>query len=294
MATERYSDRFGFPVAGELRAATERLLSATSTSTPRPLWLETISRIATSLGGEPQAVQPFVAAWRALYTVTLYLDHLQDGDPLGDSWLEELPPAQQYHLAFSVYVAAQHFLAQLDTRAIPLGRILRLQRFWAISVAQLANGQYCDLTASLPTHSAAPLDAYEQIAAQKTGTTFALAFGGVARLVTDDEAQVRALTNTGTVYGMLLQYQDDLLDRAGQEHQPETMTFSRTLLAAHPKLAARGEGAVEIFWAAICMGYAEVLDGLLAPLPVETRRIVIDLLRSSFGETAAPAETTEL
>ena len=74
---------------------------------------------------------------------------------------------------------------------------------------------------------------------------------------------------------------------------PKALELAQTLITAHPELAARGEGAVEIFWAAICMGYAEVLEGLLDPLPLETRRIVIDLLRSSFNEPAAPAETTE-
>jgi hypothetical protein len=284
-----------FPITGELQSAVSRLLSDTSASTPQPLWLEMIVRIAASLQAEPQAIAPFVAAWRALYTVTLCLDHLQDGDDLGDPWLANLPPAMQYHLAFSTYIAAQHALAQLDERAIPAPRIVRLQRFWATSVAQLASGQYRDLAVacSLPqVQGEETLNEYEQLAAQKTGATFALAFGGVALLATDDEVQIAALTTAGTVYGMLLQYQDDLIDSAAQERQPTAATLNRALLATHPALAVHRQGAVEAFWAAIYAGYAQALEGVLTPLPAETRRAFADLLRCSFGEPAAPVEAS--
>lgn len=294
MATELLLDRFTFPVAGDLQTLVSRLSGHTSSSAPQPLWSEAIVRIATSLQVEPELIAPFVAAWRALYTVTLCLDHLQDGDALGDPWLEALPTSLQYHAAFSVYIAAQHALAQLDARAIPATRIMRLQRFWATSVAQLANGQYRDLTvtlARLQAQGVPPLDAYEQIAVQKTGATFALAFGGIAILATDDEAVIAALTTAGTVYGMLLQYQDDLLDGAEQEARPATTTLSRALLATHPTLAAHGAGAVETFWAAIYASYTQAIERILTPLSAETRDAYVELLRRSF---TAPAVRVEM
>lgn len=294
MHTDHPPARSPFPIAGELQLAVDRLLSETSGSAPQPVWIETIVRIAASLQAEPRAIAPFLDAWRALYTVTLWLDHLQDGDPLGEPWLAGLAPGLQYHLAFSVYVAAQHALASLDARVIPAARIERLQRFWAASVAQLASGQYRDLTltrATLQAHGGASLDAYERLAAEKTGVTFALAFGGVALLATDDEAQIAALITAGTVYGMLLQYRDDIFDAADQEHQLETATLSRALLAAHPALAVHGLGAVHAFWAATYTSYAQALEGVLAPLPAETRHVYTHLLHHSFGDPAEAVKT---
>ncbi len=289
MGTDLHPDHSPFPFAGELQLAVDRLLTANAVSAPQPIWIETISNITTSLKAQPQAIAPFLDAWRALYTVTLCLDHLQDGDDLGDPWLEGLAPGLQYHLAFSLYIAAQHALVTLDAQIIPASRIGRLQRFWAESMAQLASGQFRDLTltrTTLQAPGAAPLDIYEQLAAQKTGTTFALAFGGAALLATDDEAQIAALITAGTIYGMLLQYRDDLFDSVDQEHQPDAMTLSRALLAAHPALAAHGPGAVHAFWDSIYSSYSQALEGVLAPLPMETQEVYTRLLHGSFGEPA--------
>lgn len=279
-------DHLLFPIPGELRTALGTLLSSTSASAPQPLWPDMIASIAETLHTPRSAIAPFLAAWSALYTVTLYLDHLQDADPLGDPRLEVLPPAIQYHLAFSTYITAQHALAALDPQAIPALRIVRLQRFWAASVAQIASGQYRDLTqtlAAIQAQGRAPLDAYEQIAAQKTGATFALAFGGAAILATDDEAVIAAVTNAGTIYGMLLQYRDDLSDAEAQEGQHAATTLSRALLAAHPTLTTHGPDAVAAFWAAITAAYAEALAAILAPLSTETRTVYANLLQRSFG-----------
>lgn len=286
-----------FPITGVLQLAVDRLLAKTDGWAPQPVWIETIGDIAASLQADPQAVAPFLDAWRTLYTVTLCLDHLQDGDALHDPWLEGLAPGLQYHLAFSLYIAAQHALSTLDAQAIPASRLGRLQRFWASSVAQLASGQYDDLTltrATLEARGAVPLDTYELLAAQKTGATFALAFGGIAILATDDEAQIAALSNAGTVYGMLLQYRDDLFDSVDQERQPEAMTLSRALLAAHPALAAHGPGAVHAFWESIYSGYAQALGEILAPLPAATRGVYTRLLHRSFGEPAVRTPTSNI
>lgn len=281
------------PVSDVLRTALDLLLGSTSTSAPEPLWLEAVVHIAETLSAEPSSIAPFVEAWRQLYVVTLVLDHVQDGDPLGDPQLEALPPPLQYHLAFSVYVAAQHALAHLDPSAIPAARITRLQRFWTASVAQIASGQYLDLTttsAAIEATDQSPLDRYEQLALQKTGATFALAFGGAALLTTDDEAQIAALTSAGSIYGMLLQYHDDLLDQELQEGQPETMTLTRALLAAHPSLAAYGPHAALAFWRSIYAAYTQALTPVLEPLPAMTRTIYMDLLRQSFGDVPASVD----
>jgi hypothetical protein len=274
-------------MSSELKAALRELLHETSASAPQPLWLDMMRRLAETLGTEIEVIGPFIEAWRTLYAVTLVLDHLQDGDPLGAGWLDAQRPAIQYHVAFSAYIAAQHALARLDAERLPAARVLRLQRFWASSVAQLASGQYLDLTQTLTaiqTQGLAPLTVYEQLAVQKTGTTFALAFGGVALLTTDDEAMITALTDFGMVYGMLLQYRDDLDDSEAQAHQTEAATFSRALLATHPQLAAWGPIATMAFWTTIYASYTQALDSILAPVSPETRALCVELLHRSFGD----------
>jgi hypothetical protein len=279
-----------FPIEGELQAALDRLLQQSEGVAPNPIWLDAIARIGTTLGADSQSSSHFLEAWRVLYTLTLYLDHLQDGDALGALWLEALAPPLQYQLAFSLYIAAQHALARLDLQDVPASRIVRLQRFWAESVARLANGQYQDLTFDLDKRQAersSPLKQYEQVAAQKTGATFALAFGGVAILATDDEIAIAALATAGTIYGMLVQYHDDLRDDADQEHQPTAPTLARALLAAHPDIVVHGQGGVHTFWATIYASYAQALERVLAPLPAETRGAFTELVQRSFGEPSA-------
>ncbi|GAB4440211.1 MAG: hypothetical protein OHK0015_35900 [Chloroflexi bacterium OHK40] len=276
-----------FPVSDELKATLDTLLYSTSASSPEPLWTEAIVRIAETLNVQRSSIAPFVEAWRRLYVTTLFLDHVQDGDPLGSPQLEALPAPLQYHLAFSIYVAAQHALVHLNSDVIPTARIARLQRFWSASVAQLLSGQYLDLTtkrAAIETPGQQSLDLYERLALQKTGATFALAFGGAATLATDDEAQIVALTNVGSAYGMLLQYHDDLMDHEVQESQPEAVTLSRALLAAYPHLATYGTRAAFAFWSSIYVAYTRALEAMLEPLPPATRSVCTELLRQSFGE----------
>lgn len=284
-----------FPIEGELQLALDRLLQESEGVAPNPIWLDAIARVGSSLDADPQSVAPFLEAWRVLYSLTLYLDHLQDDDSLDVPWFEALAPPLQYQLAFSLYIAAQHALTRLDLQAVPAARIVRLQRFWAESVARLANGQYQDLTFNAQQPSggnSSPLMQYEQLSAQKTGASFALAFGGIAILATDDEASIAALATAGTIYGMLVQYHDDLHDAVDQEHQPTAPTLSRALLAAHPDIAVLGRGGVHAFWATIYASYGQALEHVLAPLPVETRAAFAELVQQSFGEPLASVSST--
>lgn len=157
-----------FPIEGELQTALEQLLQHSDGVAPNPIWLDAIGQIGATLDADSRGIASFLEAWRLLYTLTLYLDHLQDGDPLGAPWLEALAPPLQYHLAFSLYIAAQHALAGLEPQAVSAHRIVRLQRFWATSIARLANGQYQDLTAAaadVQSPHNSPLKHYEQVAA---------------------------------------------------------------------------------------------------------------------------------
>jgi hypothetical protein len=264
-------------------AALNRLCDGSDTLAPRPAWLQAIQDLGTSLGAEAGAQARFCRSWRTLYTATLLLDHLQDGDYLGDPWLVSLPPPLQYHLAFSAYAVAQQQLADL-VHQTSLERLVRLQTLWASTVRQLAIGQFRDLTQQVAQSGhaeAEALDQYESIASQKTGAAFALALGGSAILATEDLARIDAATNAGLLFGMLLQYSDDLLDTEAQASQPATITLARALAATSDVPADLPLGA---YWQLIYAHYSTALQRMLTPLPQPAQNAVWNLLHTTFGE----------
>lgn len=266
----------------DFKTALARLCDGPESLAPLPRWRHAIEQLGAVLGATPSQLAAFTQAWSTLYSATLLLDHVQDGDDVGDAWLASLPIALQYHLAFSAYAAAQRQLYELTERIAPACGA-RLQDLWSSAVLELAVGQYHDLMALnrfLVSHPVS-LDAYERIAAQKTGAAFGLALGAVAALATDDVAQIDAATNAGLVFGMLLQYCDDLADAEVQTAQPAALTLARVWTTQEgvdaPEL---GPSAA---WGLIYAHYHQALGVILAPLPEPGRVVIQTLLYDTFG-----------
>lgn len=273
-----------------LHDAIDRLLHSPASLSPHPTWLRALHEFGNALGAPPRALDLFVDAWRRLYTATLLLDHVQDGDKLPDPWFAALAPSLQYHVAFSVYLSAQSVLAGIGPELVAASRVAGLHSLWAASVTQLAEGQYHDLTESIldpGLRGSTALDRYEEIAGQKTGASFALGLGGVARLAGDEEAPIVAATQAGLILGMLLQYRDDLLDAPGQEVSPATLTLERALRATGSD--GGGGSSPAAIWAFVYERYAEALAQSLLPLPPAARQIVQRLAVSMF--TSGSEET---
>jgi hypothetical protein len=154
-------------------------------------------------------VEPFNDAWMVLYLATSHLDHLQDNDP--DPLVEGLNPniAVRYNALISLFFFAQSMLSDTPC-SVPHERMTRLYSLWTDSVLRMGGGQHEDLCAVADTLS---LDLYQQIAQAKTGSAFTLAFGGVALLLCQHEIEIEALVAIGELYGTLIQYSDDVLDR---------------------------------------------------------------------------------
>lgn len=270
------------PVADGLNAVVAQVLDHSVVLAPPATWLSAFQQFGVSLGGDQALVQQFNTAWARLYSATLLLDHIQDGDDLGDSWLAAQPVPLQYHIAFSAYALANNELVAL-TSALPPVRGIRLHRLWSATVLQLAAGQYRDLTLYASLLEAAGLEAldrYEEVAAQKTGAAFALALGGCAETATDATALVEAATGAGLIVGMLLQYYDDLLDQAPQEAQPETVTLAR---AWAPSAGSDEALPLNDLWHLIYTRYWSALDAILAPLPAPARLAISTLVQGMFG-----------
>lgn len=258
--------------------------------TPPATWLGALERLSAALNGSEPLATRFIHAWSRLYSAMLLLDHIQDRDELGNSWLAAQPDAVRYHLAFSAYASAQHDLARL-ARDLPPARGVRLGELWSSTVLQLAIGQYRDLT--LPAEALADpqqtLDIYEELAAQKTGAAIALALGGCVSVATDDAPQINAAVNAGLLIGMLLQYYDDLLDRAEQNADPRALTLARAI-AAHLAIPV-DERSVSALWGLLYGHYAQGLRAILAALPEPAQDAIWELVGTMFGAVPAlPAD----
>lgn len=276
-----------FPAYTDLSVAVAELRTSDEALAPLPAWLHAIQQLGESMGGTPTHLARFVHVWHTLYSAILLLDHLQDHDELGASWLAALPDALQYQIALGAYAVAQHDLNDLANLIEP-ERAIRLRALWASAVLELAVGQYRDL--SLAFHvsedaQSAPLDVYETIAAQKTGAAFGLALGGAVALATAEPDQIDAATNAGVVFGMLLQYVDDLRDGEAQARHAGVFTLVLALAAQD----GEGEQAIAPMtaWTLIYAQYDQALETILAPLPEPGHAVIQHLVRSTFG--AVPA-----
>lgn len=276
-----------FPSPVDLPNACTHVYDGAATLAPLPAWLHAMQDVGRQLGGEPTQLQAFAQAWGKLYSAALFLDHLQDGDTLDDAWLATLPAPLQYHLAFSVAMLAHQELHTL-TATIAAARATRLHSLWSASVLQLAIGQYRDLTHTVqPAHAEGhdALDRYEALALLKTGAAFGLALGGSATLATDATPQIDATTQAGLIFGMLLQYRDDLHDATVQIAKPTALT----LLHAWAPYLSHGDAGhtLETAWGVIYAHYHQALGTILAPLPEPGQAVIRTLFHDSFG---APPE----
>lgn len=270
-----------------LRERVTSLLNSKEVAGPRPEWIRVIGDIVKAFGYNVLTTEPFIRSWQELYTLTLLLDHVQDGDELAPPWFAQQPQALQYHLIFSTYALAQDSVHGPYPH-IPEHRVARLLRLWSRSVTHLAEGQYRDLTETATDGiegSQSLLDSYEAIIRLKTGALFALGFGGAAVLTTDDEDCINAALGAGEIFGMLLQYGDDLLDAEAQAHQRSTITLQRALQRSLPE--GSEEGTAQLTWAFVYVAYVRSLATILAPLPASVRDAIQLLVQETFGPPPA-------
>lgn len=273
---------------GSLIGRVAALLDGPDSPKPRPEWLRVMEAIVDGLKGSRLAVEPFTMAWEGLFTLTTLLDHLQDGDELSPLWFAQLPQPQQYQLIFGAYAIRQRAVTG-PYRHVPAHRVARLQQLWSSCVEYIAEGQYRDLTETVAATVEAgqsTLDVYEAIIELKAGTLFELGFGGVAMLCTDDEAQVDAARGAGKLFGMLLQYGDDLLDSSDQQRQQSTITLQRALEGFH--LEGGHESSTQLMWAFIYTTYVRSLTSVIAPLPEAVQQAIQGLVSETFGVPPAP------
>lgn len=243
-------------------------------------WTGIISTIQHVFHGESQHITPFRIAWGFMYAVTVRLDHLQDRDPVEDPLPTDQPNAQ-YNLLFAYYVLATSVLDDLSPTDVPAHRILRVRRLWSDMVLRMASGQHRDLTANLGSVNNAFLEYYQHIAQAKTGSAFALAFGGTATLLSDDMQLITTMTLVGEIFGALVQYQDDVLDAAAQSNPTLTLASALQHTYLLSGFAAK-EHTPSAFWAYIYQAYRAQVDQLIKDVPSDVQAGILLLFADAF------------
>jgi hypothetical protein len=253
-------------------------------------WTWVIPTLQHVLHGESQHITPFLAAWGFMYAVTVRLDHLQDHDPVENP----LPIAQsnaQYNLIFAYYVLATSLLDDLSPLAIPAHRILRVRRLWSDMVLRMASGQHRDLTGTPGSVNDAFLEYYQHIAQAKTGSAFALAFGGTATLLSDDVQFITTMTLVGEIFGALVQYNDDVLDAAAQSNPTLTLPGAFQHAYSLSGLAANTHTA-PAFWAYIYQAYRAHISQLIKDVPSDVQAGILLLFADAFEHPRLGDATT--
>lgn len=242
------------------------------------LWGWVIPAVQATLGGIDLDIEPFAVAWTLMHAAIIRLDRLQDGDPNGELLPMVGNTAAQYNSLLSYYVLASSMLDNLSSDALSPQRISRLRRLWSDMMLRMASGQQCDLTIG-DGSGVAELTAYQNLVRTKTGSAFALAFGGAATLLTDDQAIIDACLIVGDLFGALIQYYDDILDANTQPNV--TLTLPDVLIRSHPEIAVSSR-TPQAFWAYLYRAYRDYAERVLADLPNDIGPRIVALFVRAF------------
>jgi hypothetical protein len=242
--------------------------------------------LSREFGGSEAIVLRFRAAWTLMYAAISRLDALQDGDPV-DVPPHIHSPGAHYNLVFASYILSTSLLGELSER-VSASRLGRLHQLWARSMLRMADGQQQDLASATSPRSFDAFDTYQRIAQAKTGATYALAFGGMATLLSEDEALQQALALVGELYGTLVQFNDDLRDAASQPNA--ALTLPELLRFVPLKGELPQEQLSAAFWSYLYSSYLQAAHKTLESYP-SLRGAVGKLFAHVFiasGEQGAP------
>jgi hypothetical protein len=252
-------------------------------------WAQIIPHLYAALGDDESSICPFNHAWMLLVAAMRRLDHLQDGDVPDHPLPTTEQHGAQYNLVFSYYMSATALLDELDVHRLSPVRLLRLRRLWADTLLVAASGQQHDLEQGPSVHAdPISLDEYQRIAYAKSGALFALAFSGVATLATDDPIIIATCSFVGHIYGMLVQFKDDIDDVVTQQDAGmnllrvyDTLRISHNI-EWHPH-------AVGAYWTHVYTAYIGQVDQALVALPADVRGSIRHLFASTFESIESTA-----
>jgi geranylgeranyl diphosphate synthase type I len=257
-------------------------------------------------GGDPHQAIPLGAAFTLLHMAASVLDDFQDQDT-DDAWTS-WPLDRVLASVLAMVFLSQSCLARLNAPAETKQEVLDgFSQGWMLATAGQAQ----------PVTAAQPVLSYLRHALAKSSLGFAVAARSGVRLVTNDDARLRAAQDYGMALGTLLQLADDFHDfhAAPLAASPSALSASLPVVLArqqstHPAnteleaLLARDDAARDSIWAReVCrlvteigglaqtVGIAKVYEhkALVALAAFEGERVVplADYVRSILATDAA-------
>ena len=172
-------------------------------------------------GGEAQWADHIAAAWLLFYAAADIMDSIQDQDEPAP-WWGDLGPAAALSAATGLFFSAASLLQHNSTKAATRDVAPQLIQGFYLGLTTMSSGQYADVRNPGPT-----IEAYWEIAAQKSGAFFATACRSGAMLATNDASRIEHFALFGHHLGQLIQVRDDLEDFTFLKHPSSDMRLSK-------------------------------------------------------------------
>lgn len=176
-----------------------------SASEPKP-WGLLPGLCCQAAGGEIEWADKVAASWLLFYAAADLIDSAQDQDDVS-VWWPDGDPAQALSAATGLIFCASSLLNKAAfSQKLRVNSMAQVQDFYH-SFLLMSSGQYADIRTPYPD-----LEQYWQIAAEKSGSFFALACRSGARLAIREQEKLSAFGDLGQLLGILIQILDDLED----------------------------------------------------------------------------------
>ena len=204
-----------------------------------------------TLGGVDAHVLPLAAALQLVHDFSLIHDDIEDHSPqrrgrstVWSLWGQEIG----INVGDGMFAVAHRALHSLPDAGVAPATTLAVMRAFEETILRICEGQHLDMTAEGRFDIGE--ERYLQMIRGKTAALLQAAAGLGARLATEDEAQVAAMSEFGEALGMAFQMQDDLLDiwgdprRTGKPFAADLLQRKMSLPVIHALEHAGSDRAV--------------------------------------------------
>jgi geranylgeranyl diphosphate synthase type I len=204
-----------------------------------------------TLGGVDAHVLPLAAALQLVHDFSLIHDDIEDHSPQrrGRSTVWSLWGLEiGINVGDGMFAIAHRALHGLPDAGVAPATALAVMRAFEETILRICEGQHLDMTAEGRFDIGE--ERYLQMIRGKTAALLRAAGGLGARLATEDETQVAAMSDFGEALGMAFQMQDDLLDiwgdprRTGKPFAADLLQRKMSLPVIHALEHAGSDRAV--------------------------------------------------
>ena len=188
---------------------------------PGKLIRPTLAVLACSaLGGDAEQALPLAAAIQLLHDFTLVHDDIEDHSAqrrgrttVWKLWGEELA----INVGDGMFAVAHRALYRLSRVGVAPATILAVVEDFEETILRVCEGQHLDITGE--GRFDITEDRYIAMIGGKTAALLAASARLGARLATDDETAIKAMSDFGEALGLAFQMHDDMLDIWGDPQQ---------------------------------------------------------------------------